>query len=231
MADEHTARMHARRFYDRISRVYDRLADSSEHAVRDLGVQALAASLGQQILEIGCGTGHGLVGLADAVGRTGHVYGVDVAQGMIDVAGGRVRSAGLRNVSLVISDASSLCFGSDVFDGVFMSFTLELFESAIPRVLAEVRRVLRVGGRVGVVAMADTAETNAMIDLYEWIHQRWPQFIDCRPIDAAGVLKAAHFRARIARTAAIWGLPVVIAVGTKATCIEQEGPPDDKSSS
>ena len=76
-----------------------------------------------------------------------------------------------------------------------MSFTLELFEAAIPNVLAEVRRVLRVGGRVGIVAMSDSGQTNAMIDLYEWLHRRWPHFIDCRPIDVVGVLQAAHFHA------------------------------------
>jgi demethylmenaquinone methyltransferase/2-methoxy-6-polyprenyl-1,4-benzoquinol methylase len=110
MSDEHIERTHAQRFYDRISRVYDLVADSSEHAVRDLGVEALGASHGQQILEIGCGTGHGVVGLADAVGQEGRVYGVDIAPGMIEVARRRVRSAGLVNVSLLIGDASSLCF-------------------------------------------------------------------------------------------------------------------------
>jgi ubiquinone/menaquinone biosynthesis C-methylase UbiE len=98
------------------------------------------------------------------------------------------------NASLLIGDASSLCFRSDAFDGVFMSFTLELFESAIPRVLDDVRRVLHAGGRVGVVAMADTSE------------------------------EAAHFHAGIIRVADIWGLPVAIAVGTKAVGSEQEGP-------
>ena len=68
-----------RGFYDRISRGYDLIADSSEHAVRDLGVRALGVSHGQRVLEIGCGTGHGLVSLANAVGKTGQVHGVDIS--------------------------------------------------------------------------------------------------------------------------------------------------------
>ena len=130
-----------------------------------------------------------------AVGHTGQVHGVDISWGMMAVARARVRSAGLRNVTLTIGDARVLCFRSSVFDAVFMSFTLELFEEAIPNVLAEVRRVLRVGGRVGIVAMSDSGQTNAMIDLYEWLHRRWPHFIDCRPIDVVGVLQEAHFHA------------------------------------
>jgi demethylmenaquinone methyltransferase/2-methoxy-6-polyprenyl-1,4-benzoquinol methylase len=78
-----------------------------------------------------------------------------------------------------------------MFDAVFLSFMLELFEGAIPEVLVEVRRVLRVGGRVGIVAMSNTGETNAMTDLYEWLHRRWPQFIDCKPINLFRALQAA----------------------------------------
>jgi ubiquinone/menaquinone biosynthesis C-methylase UbiE len=178
---------------------------------------AFGVSTGQRVLEIGCGTGHGLVSLAEAVGQTGHVHGVDISPGMIAVARTRLRSAGLRNVTLTNGDASALCFRSSVFDAVFMSFTLELFESTVGEVLAEVRRVLRVCGRLGIVAMADTGQTNAMIHVYEWLHRHWPHFIDCRPIDVVGVLDAAGFETATAHTTAIWGLPVIAAVGAKAS--------------
>jgi ubiquinone/menaquinone biosynthesis C-methylase UbiE len=217
------SRNNTRGFYDRISRAYDLIADSSEHAVRNLGVQALGVSQGQRVLEIGCGTGHGLVSLAHAVGHTSQVHGVDISWGMMAVARTRIRSAGVRNVALTIGDARVLCFRSSVFDAVFMSFTLELFEGAIPNVLAEVRRVLRVGGRVGVVAMSDSGRTNAMIELYKWLHRRWPHFIDCGPIDVVGVLQEAHFHAHMARVTAIWGLPVKVAIGLKTSAGSQEG--------
>jgi demethylmenaquinone methyltransferase/2-methoxy-6-polyprenyl-1,4-benzoquinol methylase len=213
-----TPETRTRDFYDGISRVYDLIADSSEHAARDLGLRALGVSFGQRVLEIGCGTGHALVSLADAVGQTGHVHGVDISAGMMAVARRRIRSAGLRNVTLTIGDARVLCFQSNVFDAVFMSFALELFEPATRDVLAEVRRVLRTDGRVGIVAMSATSQTNAMIDLYEWLHRRWPQFVDCRPIDVVGLLQAAHFQASTADTTAIWGLPVIAAIGTKPSC-------------
>ena len=217
MTDQQAALNRTRGFYDRISRAYDLIADSSEHAVRDLGVRALEAANGQRVLEIGCGTGHGLVSLADEVGRAGQVHGIDLSSGMVTVARRRIQSAGLRHVTLTIGDARALCFRSSVFDAVFMSFTLELFEGAILEVLAEVRRVLRVGGRVGVVSMSESRQTNAMIGLYQWLHRRWPHFIDCRPIDVVGVLQAAQFRARTAHVAAVWGLPVIVAIGVKTS--------------
>ena len=223
MTERQTGRNRTRGLYDRISRAYDLIADSSEHAIRDLGVRALGVSRGQRVLEIGCGTGHGLVGLADDVGDAGHVHGIDLSWGMMAVARRRVQSAALRNVTLTIGDARLLCFRSSVFDAVFMSFTLELFEEAIPNVLADVRRVLRIGGRVGIVAMSDSGKTNAMIDLYEWLHRRWPHFIDCRPIDVVGVLQKAHFHARTAHVTATWGLPVIAAIGVKTSDTSQEG--------
>jgi demethylmenaquinone methyltransferase/2-methoxy-6-polyprenyl-1,4-benzoquinol methylase len=111
-----------------------------------------------------------------------------------------------------------------VFVAVFMNFTLELFEWAVPDVLAEVRRVLRTGGRLGVVAMAETGETNPMIDLYHRAHRHWPHLVDCRPIDVASVLQAARFQTEIADVSAIWILPVVVAIGVQASVGSQEGP-------
>jgi demethylmenaquinone methyltransferase/2-methoxy-6-polyprenyl-1,4-benzoquinol methylase len=223
MTARHTAQHRTRDFYDGISRAYDLVADSSEHAARDLGLRALGVSSGQRVLEIGCGTAHALVSLADEVGATGQVHGVDVSSGMMAVARRRIEAAGVRNVTLTIGDARVLCFRSSVFDAVFMSFTLELFEGAIPDVLAEVRRVLRVGGRVGIVAMSNTGETNAMIDLYEWLHRRWPQFVDCRPINLVGALQAAPFQIANVQATAIWGLPVIAAVGIKASAGSRDG--------
>ena len=224
MTEQQTGLNRTRGFYDRISRAYDLIADSSEHAVRDLGIRALGVASGERVLEIGCGTGHGLVGLADDVGRDGQVFGIDLSWGMMTVARRRIQSPGRRHVTLAIGDARALCFRSSVFDAVFMSFTLELFEATIPEVLDEVRRVLRVGGRVGIVAMSDSRQTNAMIGLYQWLHRRWPHFIDCRPIDVVGVLQAAQFRARTAHVAAVWGLPVIAAIGVKTSAGSELGP-------
>lgn len=212
---ERSAGDQTRRFYDRISGAYDLIADSSEQSIRDLGIRALRLSPGQRVLEIGFGTSHGLVSLAAAVGQTGRVHGVDISLGMAWVARTRIESARLRNVTLTICDASDLCFRSDVFDAAFMSFTLELFESAIPAVLFEVQRVLRVGGLVGIVAMAETSQTNAMINLYRWVHRHWPHFVDCRPIDVVGVLQSARFQTETAGATEMWSLPVLAAVGVK----------------
>jgi ubiquinone/menaquinone biosynthesis C-methylase UbiE len=132
---------------------------------------------------------------------------------MIDVARRHVESADVRNISLAMADGGALCFAAEVFDAVFMSFTLELFDSDIPLILAEIRRVLRFDGRLGVVAMADSEGAGAMVNLYHWAHRHWPHVVDCQPIDVVGVLRRAGFETQAVHSAVIWGLPVIAAVG------------------
>ncbi len=82
-------------FYDRISRAYDTLADSNEHRSREAGEAALKLLPGERVLELGYGTGNSIVNLADMVGPTGHVDGLDVSEGMQKVAQEKIDQKGL----------------------------------------------------------------------------------------------------------------------------------------
>ena len=143
-------------FYDRISHVYDLIADGGEHEARERGLNLLDIQPGELVLEIGYGTGHSIVELAESVGEHGHVTGVDISSGMQEVAQKRVSKAGIESrVELLVGAVPPLPMQDDSFDVVTMSFTLELFPlETIPVVLAECRRVLKPGGRLGAVSMA-----------------------------------------------------------------------------
>jgi demethylmenaquinone methyltransferase/2-methoxy-6-polyprenyl-1,4-benzoquinol methylase len=206
-----------RQFYDRISHAYDSLADSSEHQAREAGQRALAVQPGEDVLEIGFGTGHALVGLARAIAPGGKVTGLDVSEGMRSVALSRVREAGVEtNVELQIGDAHRLPFGDARFDAAFLSFTLELFEpDDIPAVLDEIRRVLKPGGRLGVVCMATVkgGEHESLLEKsYQWMHRHFPHILDCQPIDANAFLERAGFEITHNERLEIWTMPVAVAV-------------------
>ena len=82
------------------------------------------------MLEIGFGTGHSLVSLAQSVGKAGKVYGLDLSEGMLHVAQDNLHKAGLADrVELTCSDGLQLPYSPDSRDGVFMSFTPELFDT------------------------------------------------------------------------------------------------------
>ena len=216
MPREEDRRRETRAFYDKIARFYDVLADHSEARVRRAGIGYLEPAPGERILEVGCGTGHCLADLAEAVGSGGRVFGLDLAGGMLAVAGVTVHERGVaEHVDLVCGDALYLPFRSSSLDAVFLSFTLELFDTPeIPLVLAECRRVLRPGGRIGVVGMSNEGEQGLTSEVYEWTHRHFPNFVDCRPIFVRGAVEAAGFQVRTAVRQSMW-VPVEIVVGVK----------------
>jgi ubiquinone/menaquinone biosynthesis C-methylase UbiE len=205
----------ARASYNRMSRWYDLMSGSSEKKYRDLGLQKLDARPGERMLEIGFGTGHCTLALAKAVGEEGKVSGIDISDGMLAITQARLEKAGLSTrVDLQVGDALHLPFESGSFDGVFMSFTLELFDTPeIPQVLAECRKVLKPGGRIAVVSMAKTPGT--AVRIYEWFHEKMPAAVDCRPIHARADLEAAGFELQDTKAMSMWGLPVEIILARK----------------
>jgi len=206
----------ARAFYNKISAVYDLLAEHSEGPVRQAGLNKLALAPGERVLEIGFGTGHSLVQLAQAVGPEGRVFGIDLSEGMRAQTQERLEKEQLiSRVQLLCGDAAHLPYAGGSMDAVFMSFTLELFDTPeIPRVLAECKRVLRSGGRIGVVALTKEGPEGFAVEAYEWSHRHFPNLLDCRPIFVRRTLEAAGFSIRDATIAKMW-VPVEIVVAGK----------------
>ena len=205
-----------RAFYNKIARFYDLLAEKSEEPIRKSGLERLAARPGEKVLEIGFGTGHSLEALASAVGESGRVCGIDLSDEMVKIAGETVQRAGYADrVALTRGDATNLPYESDELDAIFMSFTLELFDTPeMPVVLAECKRVLRPHGRIVVVGMSKEGEGGAMVQLFEWTHQHFPNYLDCRPIFVRHCLEEAGFRIVHNERMTMW-IPVEIVCAVK----------------
>ena len=208
----------ARDSYDRISRWYDLVEGWGEGPYVAKGLERLHAQSGERILEIGPGTGHGLVILAQAVGDRNEVYGLDLSEGMINMARRRAERAGLTSqIKLQLAEATAVPYESDSFDAVFMSFVLELFDTPeIPVVLRECQRVLRDGGRISVVALSKEGQAGFPVRAYEWAHEHWPRLLDCRPIFVQRALVEAGFEIVSAMEESMWGLPVEIVTAAKS---------------
>jgi demethylmenaquinone methyltransferase/2-methoxy-6-polyprenyl-1,4-benzoquinol methylase len=113
---------------------------------------------------------------------------------------------------MIQGDGTLLPLVRDSFDGVFLSFTLELFNDAdMATALGECQRVLKSDGRLGVVSMAK--QDVLACRLYEWGHAHWPAVLDCRPIKLREHLEAGGFRVQVLKVEMMWGLPVEIALG------------------
>ncbi len=101
----------------------------------------------EQVLEVGFGPGMGIALLAKSA-SSGHVAGVDPSKEMVTQA--RVRNAvaiatGL--VDLRQGSVERLPFDNDLFDAVMAINSMQVWPDATAG-LREVRRVMRVGGRI-----------------------------------------------------------------------------------
>jgi ubiquinone/menaquinone biosynthesis C-methylase UbiE len=212
------SRDETRASYDQLSRWYDWLSRSAEQPMVQDGLRMLDAQEGERILEVGSGTGQALVQLARSVGASGSVCGLDISSGMLRASSAKVRATALNSrVVLHCADATTLPFKSGLFDAIFMSFTLELFDAFdIPVVLSECGRVLREGGRICVVALSNRGGATLVRRLYEWARRLCPRFVDCRPIFARAALGQAGFDTASVAEPDMWGLPVEVVVAVKS---------------
>lgn len=203
-------------FYNKIAGVYDLLSDRAEKPVRLKGLELLAAAPGEQILEIGCGTGHCLAAIAKAVQDHGYAIGVDLSEKMISIAQKTLQKENLLNrAEFHCGDAIHLPYNSESTDGIFMVFTLELFDTPeIPLVLNECKRVLRPEGRIVVAGISKEGKQGVLIHAFEWTHRHFPNLMDCRPIYVRQVLEDAGFTIKKSIKKQMW-IPTEIVLAMK----------------
>jgi SAM-dependent methyltransferase len=105
---------------------------------------------GARVLDVGCGSGFPALPAAAAVLPGGTVTAIDISPKMIDVASRRAGDVGLDNVDFREMDSDALDFPDDAFDVVTCVCTL-MFSPDPRRAAGEIRRVLKPGGRCGIV--------------------------------------------------------------------------------
>jgi ubiquinone/menaquinone biosynthesis C-methylase UbiE len=209
----------AKESYDKLSRFYDYFAGIYEKKYREITLERLRVVEGETVLEVAFGTGHSLKQIAELVGQAGKVYGIDISSGMLEVTRKRLQKAGLTDrAELFCGDAVKMPYRDNMFDAAFISFALELFDTPeIPKVLGEIRRVLKPQGRLGVVGMSKENGASLLLRVYEWLHKKLPQYVDCRPIYVEQSIKEAAFEIKYKEKVKLFGLPGEIVVGVKSS--------------
>ncbi|WP_433556561.1 methyltransferase domain-containing protein [Pseudonocardia xinjiangensis] len=163
-------------------------------AQREHVLSMLAPQPGERVLDVGSGPGYLLASIAEAVGPSGVVHGLDPSPAMHALA--TARTGGTPWVHLDEGDAVSLPYSDDTFDAVVSTQVYE-YVADISGALGELRRVLRPGGRAlildtdfdSLVWHTADRELNRRV-LTAWdehlVHPRLPQTL-------AGLLRRAGF--------------------------------------
>jgi len=183
--------------YAKISKFYAAVEGALEKGLRKKGLELLAVQEGEAVLEIGFGTGHALVELARCVGKNGKVSGIDITPQMVEISRKRLEKEGLIDrVEVYEEDAKNMPFEDNLFDAVYMASSLELFDTPdIPKVLEEVKRVLKPSGRLGVISMSKEGhEDSLFLKFYEWLHKKIPKYASCRPIYVEDSIREAGYK-------------------------------------
>lgn len=110
--------------------------------IRELGIKD-----GNIVLDVGCGTGRLGTYVAQIIGKTGHLYGIDLSEHRIALA--RRRAKELNNASFDVGTATDLGnFKENTFDYVYANSVIHHIEDKA-RVFLEIHRVLKKDGKFG----------------------------------------------------------------------------------
>lgn len=122
----------------------------------------------------------------------------------------------LDRVNLYCNDIFETNFTDSQFDIVFMSFTLELFDTPeIPALLSKIKTILKPGGKLGIISIFKADTNSFIIKLYEWFHKKIPNYFDCRPINAEDLIKNSGFEIIYKEISTLFGLPIEIVIAKK----------------
>jgi len=140
-----------RGMFDRIAGVYDPINSAMtaglHHRWRARAVDAAELRRGDAALDICCGTGDLTLELARRVGPGGRVIGSDFSERMLEIAREKPAGAGAASATFEWADALDLPHEDESFDAVAVGFGVRNLAD-LDRGIAEMRRVLKPGGRV-----------------------------------------------------------------------------------
>jgi SAM-dependent methyltransferase len=151
-----------RGIWGRYPEIYRREVDRRFAPVVEQVIARAALQPGQQVLDLGTGTGSVAIQVASLIAAGGEVLGVDISPEMLTVAQQQVAAVGLTNVRFREGRAEAIPAADGHFHVVLASLSLMY---AIDRAAAarEIARVLRPGGRLVAAAWAGPEQCDIVL--------------------------------------------------------------------
>ncbi len=166
--DEQDKAKHVRSVFDSVAPKYDVMNDlmsAGLHRVwKRYTITVANPQPGQQVLDIAGGTGDLSRAFAQRVGPTGRVVHTDINEAMLREGRNRLLDEGLV-LPTMVCDAEKLPFADNSFDFVSVAFGLRNMTHK-DQALAEMRRVLKPGGKLLVLEFSRVAKP--LEKAYDW---------------------------------------------------------------
>ena len=171
---EGTRRADVWRMFDRIAPTYDLvnrlLSFNLDVSWRRRVETHLPPGEGLVLLDLATGTGDQVIALS-RTGRFKEAVGADMSQEMLAIGRQKVAAGGLSDlISMEVGDATALPFEDGRFDAVTISFGIRNVVH-VDRALAEMRRVLRPGGRA--IILEFSLPASPVVRLGHLLYLRW----------------------------------------------------------
>lgn len=179
--------------YHRIAPLYDFWAWLTERTARERCLELAAIRDGEAVLEVAVGTGLTFVEILEA-NPSGRNEGVDLTAAMLERAEKRAAATLSHGYNLQVGDAYDLPFADDSFDVLVNNYMFDLLpENDFLDVLEEFSRVLRPGGRLAMVNMAQGERWYNGI--WSRLYRMNPALLGgCRPVALLPFVEASGFR-------------------------------------
>jgi SAM-dependent methyltransferase len=133
--------------------------DASLAPFGNAAIAKAAIKPGDHVVDIGCGAGATTIALAEKIGASGSVLGIDVSAPML--ARARERTKNLTNVTLLEADASTHAF-DEKYDRLFSRFGVMFFVDPIAA-FTNLKTALRNQGRLSFVCWRPLPENPWML--------------------------------------------------------------------
>jgi phosphatidylethanolamine/phosphatidyl-N-methylethanolamine N-methyltransferase len=193
----------AERLYARLASVYNAIFGRILQAGRVEAMRELPLQSGNEILEVGIGTGL----TATLYPAECRIVGIDLSEPMLREAAHHVESQGRTNVRLWRMDATTLGFPDESFDVVYAAYVISVVPDPVTA-LKEMRRVCRAGGHI--VLLNHFLSTNPILSgLERWISPLTARAGFRADLDLSVLLEQAQLQAvsvRKVNTPKIWSL-------------------------